>query len=301
MKPHELESLISLLDDPDEIIYSQVKTKIISLGQDVIPVLESAWEHNSFGVLFQSRVEEIIHSIQFDNIYDAINRWGRENSGNLLEGIILVAKYQYPDLDTQKIYKYMDQLQQDVWIELNNNLTALEQVKIINHILFDVHGFSGNTTNYHAPQNSYMNNVLETKRGNPISLSILYTIIGQRLGIPIYGINLPNHFVLAYVDRMSVAAGLPLDESKILFYVNPFSRGGVFSKKEIDYFLKQLKVEPNPNFFVPCSNVTIMRRVFNNLINSYEKLGYPDKVEEIRNLSIALSPENLEEGKEDDL
>lgn len=285
MDKKELNALISLLDDPDEKVFEQVSMKFLSLGQEVIPVLEDAWEH-SFDTLIQNRIENIIHQIQFDLIKDALKDWSHPDKQNLLEGAMLIARYQYPDIDFVKVKKQIDQIRHDVWLELNNNITALEKVKIINHILFDVHNFSGNTTNYHAPQNSYINNVLESKKGNPLLLSIIYTIIAQSLDIPIYGVNLPEHFILCYVDIEHM--GVPSKEgsvgSNVLFYINPFSKGTVFGQKEIDAFLKQLKLEQLPIFYEPCSNLEIVRRLLRNLISSYEKLGYPDKSEELKTL-----------------
>jgi regulator of sirC expression with transglutaminase-like and TPR domain len=285
MNKKELNALISLLDDPDEKVFEQVSMKFLSLGQEVIPVLEDAWEH-SFDTLIQNRIENIIHQIQFDLIKDALKDWSHPDKQNLLEGAMLIARYQYPDIDFAKVKKQIDQIKHDVWLELNNNITALEKVKIINHILFDVHNFSGNTTNYHAPQNSYINNVLESKKGNPLLLSIIYTIIAQSLDIPIYGVNLPEHFILCYIDVEHM--GVPSKEgsvgSNVLFYINPFSKGTVFGQKEIDAFLKQLKLEQLPIFYEPCSNLEIVRRLLRNLISSYEKLGYPDKSEELKTL-----------------
>jgi regulator of sirC expression with transglutaminase-like and TPR domain len=289
MNKKELTALISLLDDPDEAVYQQISTKILSLGQDVIPVLEEAWEH-SFDTLIQNRIENIIHQIQFDLIKSALTEWAHPDHQNLLEGALLIARYQYPDIDFAKIKKQIDQIKQDVWLELNNNLTALEKVKIINHILFDVHNFSGNTTNYHAPQNSYINNVLESKKGNPLLLSIIYTIVAQSLDIPIYGVNLPEHFILCYADieHMGVPSTEGNEGGNVLFYINPFSKGTVFGQKEIDAFLKQLKLEQLPIFYEPCSNLEIIKRLLRNLISSYEKLGYPDKSEELKLLLTSL-------------
>lgn len=289
MNKKEINALISLLDDPDEGVFNQVSMKILSLGQEIIPVLEDAWEY-SFDTLIQNRIENIIHQIQFDLIRDSLKEWVHPEQQSLLEGALLIAKYQYPDIDIAKIKKQIDQIRQDVWLELNENLTALEKVKIINHILFDVHNFSGNTSNYHAPQNSYINNVLESKKGNPLLLSIIYTIIAQSLDIPIYGVNLPIHFILCYVDVEKVSVSLKKENegSDILFYINPFSKGSVFGQKEIDAFLKQLKLEPQPLFYEPCSNLEIIRRLLRNLIASYEKLGYPDKSKELKVLLSSL-------------
>jgi len=289
MKKKEINALISLLDDPDETVFKQVSMKFLSLGQEIIPVLEDAWEH-SFDTLIQNRIENIIHQIQFDLIKDALKEWSHPEQQNLLEGALLIARYQYPDIDILKVKKQIDQIKQDVWLELNENITALEKVKIINHIIFDVHNFSGNTTNYHAPQNSYINNVLESKKGNPLLLSIIYTIVAQSLDIPIYGVNLPEHFILCYVDleHMGVPSVAGNEGSNVLFYINPFSKGTVFGQKEINAFLKQLKLDQIPGFYEPCSNLEIVKRLLRNLISSYEKLGYPDKSEELKMLLDSL-------------
>ncbi len=287
MNSAEVSALISLLDDPDEEVYRHIKDKLLSMGIQVIPVLEDAWEH-SFDTLIQSRIESIIHKIQFEKTLRDLTEWLKPGNQKLLDGALLIAKYQYPDIDEDKVRKHIDQIRQDIWLEINTNLTALEKVKVLNHIIFEVHGFSGNTTNYHAPQNSYLNNVLESKKGNPLSLSILYSIIAEDVGIPIFGVNLPEHFILAYIDETTLTEEGGLEDAKVLFYINPFSKGSVFNKREIDSFLKQLKLDPQPSFYEPCSNADILRRLLRNLIISYEKLGYPNKIEELKQLLMSL-------------
>lgn len=287
MDDSEIQALISLLDDPDEKIYTQIETKLISMGEEVIPHLESAWEYESWGVSFQDRIENIIHIIQYEQVKERLSNWSNNGTHDLLKGMILVAQYQYPDLDENRIFEQIENIEKDIWLELNETLTALEKVRIINHILFEVHGYSSNVKSFHSPQNSFINEVLNSKKGNPISLSILYSIIAQKHGIPLIGVNLPKHFILAYRDDFMVDLR-PDGDIKVLFYVNPFSRGAVFSKREVDDFLKQLDIEPKPEYYLPCSNVEIMQRVLNNLIYSYEKLGYSDKVAELKELKELL-------------
>ncbi len=287
MENSEIQALIRLLDDPDEKIYTQIETKLVSMGEEVIPYLESAWEHESWGISFQDRIENIIHTIQFEQVKERLSNWGINGTHDLLKGMILVAQYQYPDLDENRIYEKIEKIEKDIWLELNEALTALEKVRIINHILFEVHGYSSNVKSFHSPQNSFINEVLDSKKGNPISLSILYSIIAQKHGIPLIGVNLPKHFILAYRDDFMIDLR-PDGDIKVLFYVNPFSRGAVFSKREVDDFLKQLDIEPKPEYYLPCSNVEIMQRVLNNLIYSYQKLGYSDKVEELKELKKLL-------------
>jgi regulator of sirC expression with transglutaminase-like and TPR domain len=285
----EVIALITLLDDPDEVIYTQVKDRFVTLGPPAIPHLETAWE-NSFDAIMQKRIETIIHTIQFETLQRALRTWSTEEQDDLLKGALILARYQYPDLDEEKLRKQLYQIRQDVWLELHEDLTALEKVKIINHILFEVHQFSGNISNYHAPQNSFINNVLESKKGNPLMLSVVYILICRELNIPVYGINLPQHFVLAYLNDFANLMDVNNKSlsNNILFYINPFSKGLIFNQKDIDQFLKQLNLEPESKYYLPCSNVDILKRCINNLIFSFEKLGYPDKVAELKELDKQL-------------
>ncbi len=289
MNLKEVIALITLLDDPDQIIYDQVKQRFVVLGPPAIPHLETAWE-NSFDAIMQKRIEIIIHTIQFETLQKALKNWAKNDQDDLLKGILILARYQYPDLDENKIKKQLAVIKQDVWLELHEDLTALEKVKIINHILFEVHQFSGNITNYHAPQNSFINNVLESKKGNPLMLSVVYLLICNDLKIPVYGINLPQHFVLAYIndDANLIDVNNKTLSNNILFYINPFSKGLLFNQKDIDQFLKQLNLDLEPKYYLPCNNVEIIKRCLHNLIFSYEKLGYLEKVEELKNLDSQL-------------
>jgi regulator of sirC expression with transglutaminase-like and TPR domain len=288
MEP-QLSALIHLLDDPDEGVFSQVRFKILELGEDIIPNLENAWESNIFGILFQNRIEQLIHDIQFEALIKQILLWKEAGAASLLDGVLLINRYQYPDFDQEAVLKILEQIQQDIWLELNSNLTAFEQVKVINHILFEVYGFSGNTKNYHAPQNSFLSVMLESKKGNPLSLSLIYSIIAQNLDLPIYGVNLPRHFVLAYLDRFSLYKTNDIYKTDVLFYINPFSRGTVFSVKEIDHFLEQLKLDKDSKYYQPCLNIDILKRALYNLEHSYARLSETDKADEIQRLIQALA------------
>ncbi len=286
---NQINAMIKLLDDPDEEIFGQIEGRLLEMGAEVIPILEGAWEDSENDII-QGRIENIIQKINYDDVCRKLVNWARLGAQNLLTGALLVAKYQYPELDEEKVKNTINQIKQDVWLELNENLTALEKVKILNHILFDVHGFDGNRKNYHSPNNSYINNIIESKKGNPLSLGILYMIIAQGLDIPIYGVNLPDHFVLAYEDELKQFASTNENEQEgILFYINPFSKGAIFGKKEIQSYLDQIKVKSKRSHFVPCNNIDIIIRNLNNLIFSYQKIGKEGKVQEIKHLLELVS------------
>lgn len=275
--------LIKLLDDPDSNIYNVIRSKLLTIGVDIIPELEDAWQ-GELSELFQSRIEDIIHEVQFNRTKDELANWLADESDNLLKGVYWIATHQFPDLSYEEINIEVEQIKYDVWLELNDNLTALEKVKILNHIIFDIHKFSGNISSYYSPRNSYINQLLEFKKGNSISLSILYLEIASRLDLPIYGINLPENFVLAYADKPSLFSIIEDKDEQMLFYINAFKRGTVFGRKEIDLYVKQKKLKTDKSFYLPCNNVDIVQRLILDLIISYEKLGFIDKVEELHEL-----------------
>ena len=284
---NELSALISLLDEPSNPVFDKIRKKILYYGIDAIPFLEDAWD-NSFDNQIQNRIEEIIHHIQINNLKKELVAWKKNNRLDLLKGFYLASMFQYPDLSYDTIQEKVSKIEKDIWLELNSNLTALEKVKVINHILFDINKFSGNKANIDAPQNLFLNNLLESKKGNHLSLGILYIILSQKLGIPIYGVNLPQHFILAYVDEIHDEMIVSENENEVLFYINPFNKGAVFTQREIELFIKHLKLKPTQTFFQPCDHVAIIKRLFENMIHSYDKLGHLDKVEELKEILAEL-------------
>ena len=283
MNERELQAILTLLEDPDTEIYETLYQSLMKKGLDVVPDLEKAWEVSENSEI-QNKIENLIHKIQLNFVQKNLSNWIKDGAVNLIDGAYIIARYQYPDLEMDEILNPLEKIKHDAWIEINENLTALEKVRILNHIIYDVHKFSGNTTNYYSPQNSFINQVMLSKKGNPISLAIIYAVVAQKLGLPIYGVNLPKNFILAYKDEFSELLYPDAKNENILFYINPFSRGAVLGRKEIDFFLKQQNITPDPMFYQPCSNLEIIQRLLLNLIYAYEKMGYEQKIKELKDL-----------------
>ncbi len=282
MDKDKVQALISLLDDPNEVVFSSVEEELLKSELTVIGELEKAWEYSQDD-FFQRRVENIIHTLQLKDVKSMLSKWVHEGGKDLLYGAFLVAKYQYPELDFKEITKTIDTLRSDVWLELNDHLTSLEKIRILNHILFDVHSFVRNNANFFAPQNSYLNEVLNSKKGNPISLSIIYIVVAQRLGLPVFGVNLPKNFILCFLDENIIKMNED-DVGEVMFYINPVNKGAVLGRREIEYFLNQQKLELLPSYFSPCSNIDIVKRVLLNLVYAYQSQGRKDKSNEIKDL-----------------
>jgi regulator of sirC expression with transglutaminase-like and TPR domain len=277
MKDTELKALVSLLDDEDAQIVSHVEQKILSLGTTIIPFLEEEWESN-FNPTVQRRIEEIIHTLQYELLKERILEWYASEDQDLLTGMWLVSTYQYPDIDLVKLKQDLEQIYYETWLEFKPDLYPFDQVKVINGVLFNKLKFGANTKNFHSPGNSMLNVVLETKRGNPITLCIIYMLVAQKLKLPVAGVNLPNLFVLTYKDNKHSQ-----------FYINVFNKGLIFSRQDIENYINELHLTHQPSFFEPCSNLEIIRRVFRNLIMSFDKMGEHAKAEEVKELLLLIA------------
>ena len=275
MEDKELKALISLLDDEDKDILTHVEQKIISLGDTIIPYLEDEWENN-FNPLVQKRLEDLIHTLQFENLKHKLAEWNQNGGTDLLEGMWLVATYQYPDLELDKLRKDLEQIYYEAWLEFRAEAHPYDQIKILNSVIFSKLKFSANTKNFHAPGNSMINVVLESRKGNPLSLCVIYLLVAQKLKLPVSGVNLPNLFILTYKTEDTQ------------FYINAFNRGLIFSKEDIDNYISHLNLNPLDIFYQPCNNLDIIKRVLRNLLVSFDKIGETDKMEEIKQLMQTL-------------
>lgn len=277
MELKEFKALVSLLDDEDDQIVTHVQQKILSLGTRIIPELEQEWETN-FNSQVQRRIEDLIHTLQYELLKERLKQWYESEEQDLLTGMWLVSTYQYPDIELLKLKQELEQLYYETWLEFKPDLYPFDQVKLINSVLFNKLKFGANTKNFHSPGNSMINIVLESRKGNPITLCVIYMLVAQKLKLPVSGVNLPNLFVLTYKD-----------ERHPQFYINAFNKGLIFSKQDIENYISELHLTPQSSFFEPCSNLEIIRRVLRNLIMSFDKMGEHAKAEEVKELLLIIA------------
>ena len=251
------------------------------------------------------RIEEIIKRYQKVSLLQDIDLWlAKKEDATALEAWLLVSRVQYPGLKLGMVKAHLNQLKIDAWVKMGGVKNPFDQIQILNHVFFETYGFKGNNENYHNPDNSIITRVMETKFGNPISLSILYMSVAHDLGLPLFGVNLPQHFVLAYCrlntpmndngtydrDKIKVT-----NVEKVNFYVNAFSKGQIFTKESVDAFLKVIKVNPQPSFYEPCDNLEIFRRILRNLNFAYSEQQDSDKQRDIYDIMKYLGMVDSEE------
>jgi len=278
----EIRALIALLDDPDRSIQNSVIERLEEIGEPVIKPLEKSWE-STLSPYFQERIENVIRHIQFNVIRNELKEWIESDDKDLLYGAYLLAKIQYPDLDYETVNMQIEALRSQVWIELNDNLTALEKVKVINYFLFNVHKFSRSSRGMQMPQLFFINHVLDTHKGSPVILGIIYTEIASRLDISIKGVNLPRNFVLCYHDP-----GYLDDPNGIMFYINPYSKGDVLGRKELEYFLSNQNIDLKPEYLSPCTNIDTITRLAENLKHAYNSAQQDELTRFLEEILIML-------------
>lgn len=271
MTDNELDAIIRLLDDPDTTVYNILEKKLVSEGIGVLQPLRNAVSESSTRLL-KSRIGNISHLILKNDVIDNLTKW-KDDDNDLLKGAWIVSKYEYPKRGYYSLLDEINTMGQNLKAINFQNFSPLEQIKLINHIFFKILRFSSSAPpDFFLPDNSYITYALENRTGNTITMAIAYMLLAQQSHIPLYGVNLPKNFILAYISP---------DEGKPLFYINPFNQGAVLNDDEIVFFLKQQNISPQNQFFNKCSNTVIIQRLLHNLKASYERLKWPHYVKEI--------------------
>ncbi len=286
MDRNKIDALIALLDDNNSEVINAVNDNLLKEGLEIIPRLEKVWE-TTLNEKLQERLENVIQNIQFETTKKNLHTWSNSKSADIFEGSFYLAQFQFPEIKLDKLETEIERIKQDVWLDLDKKLTAIEKIKILNFVLFERYKFTRNSANSYSPQLSYINQVLETKKGNKISLAIIYMSVASKLKLPIYGVDLPGNMLLAYKDEYRHLDSEDELED-ILFYINPNNKGTVISKQEIDYYLDQLQLKPEKSYYTTCSNQLIILKLIQCLVQSYEKLGFTDKIERLKELEKVL-------------
>lgn len=277
----QLEMLIHLLDDPDQEAFQQVCNEILAMGISAVEPLEEAW-FNTNDQLARKRIEELVHSIQYDSIFSELSIWSAAGGYDLLRGFLIANRFQYPNLDEEKLLADLNKITRSVWIELNENLTSLEKIKVLNHVLFNVYDIGGEITDNLVPDQYFLSNLLQSGHGNALSIGILYIIIAEKLMLPVKGIDLTGNFIVAYTHVPTDFEFGYKPSSEVKFYINPFAMGAVFTKKEIYLYLEKSGIEPAENCFRPADNITILQRWCTNLIAAYTERGMKEKARTLK-------------------
>lgn len=284
----EISALLQLIDDPDQEVFDTVADKILHYGADIIPNLESLWEETPDESV-QERLELLIHRVHYQNLQADFKQWNERKNPDLLSGALLAARYQFPGLSMNSIFNEIEKIKRNIWLELNNYLTPLEQINVLNSMIYSYFGMKGAEISYARPNQFFINQVVESHKGNAITIGILYQALCQKLDIPVFAINLPKQFILGYFDHyyafLQPGKSNPLE---ILFFIDPL-QGQIYTNKDVETYLKRISVPQDPAYFHPQTNKNIISLLLNELSKCYENKKDHYRYEELRNLADMLN------------
>jgi regulator of sirC expression with transglutaminase-like and TPR domain len=273
----EISALLHLIDDPDEEVFDEVSKKIVGYGKPIIPNLEHLWETTPDEPI-QERIELLIHRLHYRDLTEDFRQWNVSGHHDLILGALLVCKFQYPDLSTTPVLQEIEKVRRNIWLELNNYLTPLEQINIVTSILYSYYGLKGGETNYKEPGEFLLHKTLEAKRGNQISNGILYLLLCELLDIPVRAIQIPKQFIVAYFKPGYSDENLPNPLHKIEFFIDPTS-GQVFTHHDVDNYFRKISVPPVGHYFKPQKNKQVIRQLLEEFSKCFDnsKDGYKQK------------------------
>jgi regulator of sirC expression with transglutaminase-like and TPR domain len=254
----EINALFTLIDDPDDEVYQTIADKIISFGKGIIPNLENLWE-NTPNAEVQEKIEMLIRRLHYNDLTNDFIEWNKNPYHDLLLGALLVAKFQYPDLHTTPVLQDIEKIRRNVWLELNSYLTPLEQANVLSSIIYNYYNLKGIEISYNHPDDFFLHKVIESKKGNTITNSIIYQVLCTQLEINAKIINIPRQMVIAFFHSdydVNSYKGHP--QEKIHFYVDSLT-GQAYSHADIENYFKKISVPPVASYFKPMSNQQIIQ------------------------------------------
>ena len=290
MDHSSIKALISLLEDPSEIIFNEIHQTILFLGEDGITHLQTAFDESESD-LQKERIAKILDELKLAKLNKDLNDWKEFRSEDLLAGLVLIAKYGYPNLKTAEIERTIDAVVASVKDEIIGK-SDVEIVHVLNQVILFDFGFNGNIRNYSAINNSFINKVIENKISNPIGLSAIYLLVAQRLNIPLVGINSPAHFILGFVNESYANADEDVIDGAVMenieFYLDPFNNGIMMGVDDFDTMLLSVPYSLADKKHLPATNVDIVKRVMNNLIHALFTTGEKGIAQELLNINEDL-------------
>lgn len=249
--PGEVSALARLLDDPDADVQASVQARLGELGHHAVPELLAA--RDDADAALRPLIDDAIHDLHFDHVREAWTLVMDAPSVNLERGAFLLALYRFPRLDIPSYRQRLDDFAEQARPKVQR-VSGVERAFTLAEVMCDTLGFSGNEDHYYDPNNSYLNQVIDRRLGIPISLSVVYLLLGARLDLPVYGVNLPAHFLVKYVG----------DNDEV--YLDLFNGGEYVSKEACLRFLLKAGVKPRPIYFQATDPKHILLRMGRNLL-----------------------------------
>ena len=248
------DSILSLLADEDSDSAALVQNQLVARGEAVLADLRELLPAAQGRA--ERRLKEVIVQIAGDA---AEKKFGRlcssfGDNGDIEDAAWTLAEVVAPGEDFGGQRRQLAEWGATLAHRLRGKDTAIQQCSAISALVGSELGFRGNEDDYYAEENSLLPRVIEGRRGNPITLCLIYMIVGHHAGLPVQGVGLPGHFVVRI-------GGIFLD---------PFHGGRRLQLEDCQKLLESQGLDLQPHHLLPCKPRVMLARILNNLLHAAE-------------------------------
>ena len=211
---------------------------------------------------------------------------GSEEDLNLAEAALLIAQEEQPELDIPAYLNRLDELAATIRARLPQSPSFADIIQELNTLLFREEGLAGNQSDFGDPRNSFLNEVLDRKLGIPITLSLVYIEVGQRLGVPLVGVGFPGHFLVKYEDSQGETV------------LDPFMGGTILTQEQLEEKLRTMYGPQNPfmsqisRLLAPADKRDILIRMLRNLKQIYMQKEDTERALSVMEHILLIAPDH---------
>ena len=265
-----LRSLITLLDEEDPAALALVRRQILGVGSSIIPFIDEVRAAASPEMAV--RLDSVAGELRFQDLRRDFVRLSCARLPDLEEGALLISRFGFPGVDASVYAGWLDRTAAAIAAEMPPEAGIAESVRRMTTHVFQSLGFAGNETRYYDPDNSYLSRVIDTRRGIPVTLTVLVLLLARRLRLPVYGVGTPGHFLAGFRDGGEA------------LFVDCFRGGKLMSLPEVKRMLVRNGYDWRPELGKPVGSRDILARMLRNLISIYQKTGSVERAERLSTL-----------------
>jgi len=255
-------ALITLLGDPDPKVHGPVRQRLLTLRSDALPALEAARTTTSCAATV-ARIDGVIGCIRALEVDHHLESFARlpEREMELERGCALLASIAYPEYTEASLAAILDHLAVGLTARLARCTTLAERVEILCTHLFQDHRLRGDAVAGDDPDDGFLHRVIERRKGLPIALATITVLVGRRVGLPIYGVGMPCHYIVKAVEG----------EEEILF--DPWGGGALLTRDHCIGLLGSWGIPFQERYLEVASPRATLARMCRNLIRPYWTRG----------------------------
>lgn len=280
----ELSALLNLIEDPDEEVYQTVSSRLLSLGNEILPILDDH-KHNVQDQEHLHKIDQIIQKIEISALEKGLEEWKQSGELTVFDASIIIANYLNRETDKAQFIFEIEKIRKTAWLELNDYLTPLEEINILNRTVFDFNRLKGLETDYSKKEEFNLFYLLSSRKGNSYSLGALYLIITELLGINLRPISIPKQTLLCYMNEENPFE--PSTENEILFFLDPLT-GQVYTHRDIENYLKKIDYIPYPINYTADEGVKFLQNWLLEIAKCEKETGFTYKAAALKRIAEGL-------------